>query len=282
MTAETQSRTDSDGNGAGVTKIRRRGRPRHGQSPVPAAERMRAFRARQKKAKAKPRKAKLPAKPVPATKATAKRIGVTPPLAGERRYDLILAVPPWQLSVATILAMGPEIPAAADSWLALWAAAPMLADALRVMEGWDFHYRSCACWSKDLAGAGHLLRDGHELLLFGTRGTPILPPPGTQPPSVFVGRAREPGAKPDTAYDMLERMFPAARKIELFARQRRAGWDSTLGADNDAGMARSAVEEAEEARRLRRLAADEAAAAERVQAAREAMQQAGLLPGGRR
>ena len=29
----------------------------------------------------------------------------------------------------------------------------MLADALRVMAGWDFHYRSCACWSKDLAGA---------------------------------------------------------------------------------------------------------------------------------
>ena len=57
---------------------------------------------------------------------------------------------------------------------------------------------------------------------------------------------------------------------------------STLGADDDAGMARNAVEEAEEARRLRRLAADEAAAAERVQAAREAMQQAGLLPGGRR
>ena len=128
-----------------------------------------------------------------------------------------------------------------------------------------------------------LFRDGHDLLLFGTRGTPILPPVDTQP-SVFVGGVHEPSGKPDAAYAMLDRMFPAARKIELFAREWWAGWDSwsTPGADDGAGMARSAVEEAEEARRLRRLAADEAAAAERVQAAREAMQQAGLLPGGRR
>jgi N6-adenosine-specific RNA methylase IME4 len=30
--------------------------------------------------------------------------------------------------------------------------------------------------------------------------------------------------KPDEAYDLIERMYPELSKIELFARQTRAGW----------------------------------------------------------
>ena len=44
--------------------------------------------------------------------------------------------------------------AADDCVLLLWATAPMLRQAIQVMEEWGFEYRSHACWVKDRMGTG--------------------------------------------------------------------------------------------------------------------------------
>lgn len=103
--------------------------------------------------------------------------------------------------------------AADDCVLFLWATVPMLPDALRVMEAWEFEYKSHLIWRKDRAGTGYWFRNQHELLLVGTKGKIPAPAMGTQFESVIdapVGRHSE---KPDVFYEIIERYFPTLPKI---------------------------------------------------------------------
>jgi N6-adenosine-specific RNA methylase IME4 len=115
--------------------------------------------------------------------------------------------------------------AADDCVLFLCATAPMLPDALRVMEAWGFKYKSQLIWRKDHVGTGYWFRNGHELLLVGTRGKVPAPAPGTQFDSVINAPKSEHSEKPDRFYEIIEAYFPNLPKIELNARRARAGWD---------------------------------------------------------
>jgi len=41
----------------------------------------------------------------------------------------------------------------------------------------------------------------------------------------IIAPVREHSRKPDEQYEKIERLYPNARKLELFARRRRPGWD---------------------------------------------------------
>jgi hypothetical protein len=75
-------------------------------------------------------------------------------------------------------------------------------------------------------GTGYYFRQQHEHLLVARRGEVPRPPPEKLCSSVI--RAPRPGlhsAKPKIMYDIIERMYPGLRKIELFARgPARPGW----------------------------------------------------------
>ena len=64
-----------------------------------------------------------------------------------------------------------------------------------------------------------------KLLLIARRGDPPTPRPEDRPASVIQAPRREHSRKPDEAYELIERMYPELPKIELFAREERAGWD---------------------------------------------------------
>jgi N6-adenosine-specific RNA methylase IME4 len=165
----------------------------------------------------------------------------------EKRYGIILADPPWRFEpysrvtgmdraaenhyptspLAEIKALDVKSIAAADCVLFLWATAPMLPQALEVMEAWSFAYKTCAVWSKDRIGTGYWFRNKHEILLVGTRGHVPAPAMGTQWPSLVeapVGRHSE---KPSVFCEIIEIYFPTLPKIELHARGSvaRTGWD---------------------------------------------------------
>jgi N6-adenosine-specific RNA methylase IME4 len=158
-------------------------------------------------------------------------------------YDVIYADPPWRYASATttptrrieeqyptmaledIRALKVEALAGPDAVLFLWATAPLLPDCLTVIEAWGFAYKTCMVWDKERMGLGHWVRVQHELLLIATCGKPSLP-------AVKDTRSviREPrglhSRKPDRARRDIEAMFPAARRIELFARMRTPGWEA--------------------------------------------------------
>jgi N6-adenosine-specific RNA methylase IME4 len=63
-------------------------------------------------------------------------------------------------------------------------------------------------------------------LLVGAKGA--LPPPAeaVRVPSVIRAARGRHSAKPEAVYQMLESDYPELRKLELFARTRRAGWEA--------------------------------------------------------
>ncbi len=165
----------------------------------------------------------------------------SPPLP-EGKYQVIYADPPWKFEFSSseprtvenhyptmeleeIKAL--KVPAADDAVLFLWAPAIKVKEALEVMEAWGFEYRSMMVWVKDVIGLGYYVRTMHELLLIGRKGSMPFPAPEDRPPSV-VSAPRQPehSQKPDVFYEIIEKMYPNARRIELFARRKREGWDS--------------------------------------------------------
>lgn len=121
-----------------------------------------------------------------------------------------------------------KVPRAKDAVLYLWCPAALLPYGMEVMNAWGFKYKTCQIWEKisDRPGLGYYFEMRHELLLFGKRGKIHAPPPRTRPPSVVHAKTREHSRKPDCFYDQIERQYPLLSKIELFARNSRAGWAS--------------------------------------------------------
>jgi N6-adenosine-specific RNA methylase IME4 len=176
----------------------------------------------------------------------------------KKRYGVILADPEWRFepysratgldraadnhyptsSLDVIKSRDVGSIAADDCVLFLWATAPMLPQALEVMTAWGFAYKTHAIWRKAehvsgrhqhgglVLGTGYWFRNGHELLLVGTRGNVPAPAQGTQRASMFDAPPRQHSAKPVEAYDLIEFYFPNLPKIELNARSKREGWDA--------------------------------------------------------
>lgn len=158
-------------------------------------------------------------------------------------YGVIYADPPWRfkpfseetgmdraadnhyptMDLAAITAL--KVPAAPDCILFLWATVPMLPEALTVMAAWSFVYKSNFAWGKDKPGTGFWNKNKHELLLIGTRGNIPAPAPGDQFESLIIAPRGEHSAKPFCFREMIEEMFPTLPRIELFAREKFAGWD---------------------------------------------------------
>lgn len=166
-------------------------------------------------------------------------------IAEGKKYGVILADPEWKFetwgeggmdrsadnhypcSPTDAIARRPVPELAADDCvLLLWATAPMLPDALRVMAAWGFEYRSHCVWIKAGLGTGYWFRNKHELLLVGARGTVPAPAHGTQFPSAIEADAAGHSVKPAFAHELAERLFPTLPKIELNARRARPGWDA--------------------------------------------------------
>jgi N6-adenosine-specific RNA methylase IME4 len=158
--------------------------------------------------------------------------------------SLILADPPWryddcktenrrienQYPSATLDEIiahlrSPRVPRLAeDCVLFLWAPPSHLPEALAVMTGWGFTYKTCAVWDKQKIGMGYWFRHRHELLLVGTRGDVRPPAEADRVSSVFVEGRRGHSEKPCCVYEWIDKAFPMAVKLEMYARRQRLGW----------------------------------------------------------
>jgi N6-adenosine-specific RNA methylase IME4 len=113
--------------------------------------------------------------------------------------------------------------------LFLWRVAAMQPDALDVAAASGFDVKSELVWEKLTKhgkphfGMGRYVRASHEVCLIAVRGRAF--PECRSVRSRFAATVREHSRKPDAFYAIVERMYPSSRKVELFARQRRDGWE---------------------------------------------------------
>jgi N6-adenosine-specific RNA methylase IME4 len=180
-------------------------------------------------------------------------------------YRAIFADPPWHfrartaiqtqngsrsvemhygtLSVADIAALPVGALAAKDAHLFLCATGPCLRQAFDVMEAWGFRYSAIAfTWIKlkrshnanqlrvlptaesDLhVGLGLTTRKNAEFVLLGRRGNARRVAKNVR--EVILAPVREHSRKPDEMFARVER-YCEGPYLELFARQRRPGWDA--------------------------------------------------------
>ncbi|TVR99033.1 MAG: S-adenosylmethionine-binding protein [Rhodospirillales bacterium] len=122
--------------------------------------------------------------------------------------------------------------ARAQSHLYLWCPNALLRDGLDLMAAWGFSYKTNLVWYKvrkdggpDGRGVGFYFRNVTELVLFGVKGRLRTLPPGRRQTNVIAERKREHSRKPLPLYDIIEACSPGPF-VELFARERRAGWQS--------------------------------------------------------
>lgn len=163
-------------------------------------------------------------------------------------YELIAIDPPWKFKLrsakgqkksaeahyptmtdAEIIAMPVGQLASSNCLLYCWATAPKLPFVLECIGSWGFTYQSFLVWRKVTAsakvrmGPGYRVRTTGEIVVVATMGNPRQ---SAVPQTIFDGVAREHSRKPEEFYSLCDRVMPHARRADVFARERRAGWHS--------------------------------------------------------
>ena len=166
------------------------------------------------------------------------------------KYNVIYADPPWSfktysdkgkdrspekhysvMSFKDICNMPVGNIARDNSVLLMWAIDPLLDKAFEVIKAWGFTYKTVAfTWAKlnktkpgFFTGLGYWTRGNPEMCLLATKGKPKRLSKSV--PQLVVDKRREHSRKPDIMYQHIENLLEGPY-IELFARQKRSGWDS--------------------------------------------------------
>jgi Transcriptional activator, adenine-specific DNA methyltransferase len=169
-----------------------------------------------------------------------------------QKYDVILADPPWDFAVWNKDSGGDRSPSAhyptmslpdicalpiadlasKNCALFIWAVWPRIFDAQKVIEAWGFTYRTLGFeWVKQNRtglgfhmGMGYYTRANSEPCLLAVRGR--MPVQTRSERNLMISPVRRHSQKPDEQYKKIERLYPGMAYLELFARNRRPGWDA--------------------------------------------------------
>jgi site-specific DNA-methyltransferase (adenine-specific) len=190
------------------------------------------------------------------------------------KYQIILADPPWRfgsrgprsgrfgdldygtMSVEEICSLQVEDIADTTAALFLWFPGSFVEAAPLVARSWGFApvridkvWRKVHPSGKPKAAAGPWGMSDAEFLLLATRGQ--MCSLQVRPRNQYVIESASPSAlhseKPELFHHLIERRFiPGLKRIELFARSRRPGWDACgdeVQSDIELGMGAPAAEE---------------------------------------
>jgi len=161
----------------------------------------------------------------------------------DAKYRVIYADPPWSygntqpdyhteqrdhypvMPLADICAMPVAALCEPDSVLFLWVTSPILEESFQVIKAWGFRYKASFVWDKVLHNMGHYNSVRHEFLLIATRGSGV-PEVAKLFDSVVSQERTKHSQKPEIFYEIIETLYPSGKRIELFSRSPRDGWDA--------------------------------------------------------
>jgi len=105
----------------------------------------------------------------------------------------------------------------------LWTTNQFLPAGFEVMMAWGFKYLAPITWVKP-SGCGNYFVSVTQTLLFGYKNKCIFPLERYKPTVVHTGLPQNHSQKPEEFYNLIESISPKPR-LELFARNKRDGWD---------------------------------------------------------
>jgi len=113
-----------------------------------------------------------------------------------------------------------------DCLLFMWVTNPHLAQGIELGAAWGFEYKTVAfVWDKMVHNPGQYTLSYCELCLVFKRGR-IPRPRGARNVKQLIRALRtQHSEKPLAVLERIQEMFPAQDRIELFARDKPAGWD---------------------------------------------------------
>ena len=171
----------------------------------------------------------------------------TPKKLPNDKYQVIYIDPPWQydkdeerlgqsvekhyptMTYEELMALDVKKYAYKNCVIYMWTTAPKLNVAIDLLRDWGFNYKTCLIWDKIKHNMGHYASIRHEILLIGGIGksAPEDKSFANQIDSVYVEERTVHSKKPEYYYGMIEGAHPQKNKrIELFARQKKDGWES--------------------------------------------------------
>lgn len=167
-----------------------------------------------------------------------------------KKYGIIYADPPWHyrvyskkgagrsaeshyptMTIEEIQALPVSELADKDCALFMWITFPLLKESLSVLSAWGFKFKTIAfVWIKQnrksdslFWGMGYWTRANAEFCVLATKGKPKRMAKNVH--QVIVSHIKEHSKKPDEARRRIVRLMGDLPRIELFARQKTAGWD---------------------------------------------------------
>ena len=167
-----------------------------------------------------------------------------------KKYGIIYADPPWHyrvyskkgagrsaeshyptMTIEEIQALPVSELADKDCALFMWITFPLLKESLSVLSAWGFKFKTIAfVWIKQnrksdsqFWGMGYRTRANDEFCVLATKGKPKRMAKNVH--QVIVSHIEEHSKKPDEARRRIVRLMGDLPRIELFARQKSAGWD---------------------------------------------------------
>ena len=112
-----------------------------------------------------------------------------------------------------------------DAVLFLWVTSPILEESFQVIRAWGFKYKASFVWDKVKHNMGHYNSVRHEFLLVCVRGS-CQPDERKLFDSVQTIERTKHSQKPAEFYDIIETIYPHGKRLEMFARAKRPGWES--------------------------------------------------------
>jgi N6-adenosine-specific RNA methylase IME4 len=162
----------------------------------------------------------------------------TPQALPDGVFDVIYADPPWEYDNSGISGAAEnhyptmptekicelKIPSAENAVLFLWVTNPFLKEGIQVCESWGFEYKTNIVWVKETAGQGFYVKGQHELLFIAVKGN-FRPDDSLYIRSVVEANRQTHSEKPMQFYEIIEKMYPNGKYLELFARSPREKWE---------------------------------------------------------
>jgi N6-adenosine-specific RNA methylase IME4/ParB-like chromosome segregation protein Spo0J len=166
-------------------------------------------------------------------RALAQALRENPPPPPNGRYTVVVVDPPWPLAGVPYPTMPLEEIAALplpdllteDAVVWLWTTNGFLEHAIAIAtERWGLVKRQVVTWDKERPGRPTPWLTGQtEPCILLTRGKPVFEAGNAT--NLIRERTREHSRKPEAFYELVEKTCAARPRLEMFARERRAGFE---------------------------------------------------------